>query len=74
MAVAIVTVVYWKAKCGVLWRIFAWGALAWVVGVAVKIVAAIPNQTIIGGYPRGVAKVRCRAVPMAVYRPVDWRL
>lgn len=47
MAVALVTVIYWKVRQRVLWRLFAWGALAWIVGVSVKVVVALPGQTII---------------------------
>jgi len=47
MAVALVAVVYWKTSRGVLWRLFAWGALSWIVGVGIKLVAAIPNPFII---------------------------
>jgi len=64
MAVAVVAVVYWKLKFGMLWRIFAWGALAWVVGVAVKIVAAIPNQAIIGAARE--------ALPKYIAEPALW--
>jgi len=49
MTVALVAVVYWKVGQSVLWRLFAWGALAWIVGVGVKIIAALPGRFIVSG-------------------------
>lgn len=36
IAVALLFTLYWKRKHGISWGFFGWGALAWVVGVAVK--------------------------------------
>jgi uncharacterized membrane protein YhfC len=47
MVVALATVVYWKVRRKVLWTLFLWGALVWVVGVALKLVASMPTQTIV---------------------------
>lgn len=47
MVVALVAVVYWKVHSKTLWTLFLWGALAWIVAVALKQVAFIPTQTII---------------------------
>jgi uncharacterized membrane protein YhfC len=41
MLVAIATVVYWKVHSRILWRLFLWGALAWIVGVAMKSTSSI---------------------------------
>jgi uncharacterized membrane protein YhfC len=64
MAVAFVAVVYWKVRSKVLWRLFAWGALVWIVGVAVKVIASIPNQAIIDA-ARG-------ALPKYFAEPLLW--
>ncbi len=42
MAVGVVAAVYWKVSRGVPWRLFFWGALAWVVGVTAKFIVAMP--------------------------------
>jgi uncharacterized membrane protein YhfC len=42
MAVGVAAVVYWKVSRGVLWRLFLWGALAWIVGVTAKVIVAVP--------------------------------
>jgi len=47
MAVAVVAVVYWKIRSGILWRLFLWGALAWTVGVGLKAAAAAPMVMLI---------------------------
>ena len=47
MAVALVTVVYWKLRSKVVSRLFLWGALAWVAGNVLKSIAAIPMPTVV---------------------------
>jgi uncharacterized membrane protein YhfC len=45
--VGLAAVVGWKAHHKVPWVFFLWGALGWMVGVTLKVIAAIPNETII---------------------------
>ena len=47
IAVAIAAVMYWKKDSGIPWSFFFWGALAWIVGVTLKVGASIPTPTII---------------------------
>lgn len=49
MAIALGTVTYWKAHSKVALSFFLWGAAAWIVGVALKLIAAIPQSAIITG-------------------------
>ncbi len=49
MAIALGTVIYWKAHSKVALSFFLWGAAAWIVGVALKLIAAIPTSAIITG-------------------------
>lgn len=46
--VAIAVVVGWKVRHRVSWMFFLWGALAWIAGVTLKGIAAIPNEIVIG--------------------------
>jgi uncharacterized membrane protein YhfC len=46
MAVALGAVVYWQRREKVAFRLFLWGALAWVVGTILKSIAAIPLPAI----------------------------
>lgn len=64
MAVAIVAIVYWKVHSKVLWRLFLLGALAWIVGITAKIIAAIPTQTIMD-FVRGI-------LPRYLSEPALW--
>ncbi len=47
VVVALATVIYWKFKSKVATAFFLWGAVAWVVGVVLKGIAAIPQSSII---------------------------
>jgi uncharacterized membrane protein YhfC len=65
MAVGAAAVVYWKLSRGVLWRLFLWGALAWIVGVTAKIIVAVPlNKPLINA---------CREIlPGYLAEPLLW--
>jgi len=56
MLVGIITPAYWKITQKVLWKFFLWGALAWIIGVALKsippILAPIVDQIIQEDLPR----------------------
>src|SRR5262249_20975547 len=47
MAVAIVTVVAWRARTHASWRFVGLGAAAWAVGVALKVAWAVPTNRLI---------------------------
>jgi uncharacterized membrane protein YhfC len=64
MAVAMGAVVYWQRREKVAFRLFLWGALAWVVGTVLKSIAAIPLPAITDG-------VRV-TLPRYVSEPVLW--
>lgn len=49
MVVALATVAGWKARSKIPWVFSLWGALAWIVGVTLKAVAAILTKPIITG-------------------------
>jgi uncharacterized membrane protein YhfC len=65
MAVAIIAVGYWRRRTGASWAAFGLGALAWVVGVALKFAWATPTNAL-------VRQGLDRALPGSVSGPVYW--
>jgi len=47
MLVAIAAIAYWKVRSKILWRLFLWGAAAWIVGVSLKSITALLTPTAI---------------------------
>lgn len=65
IAVALLFTLYWKRKHDISWGFFGWGALAWVVGVAVKFAVG----TLIGD---GVLSFLERTFPKYIADPLSW--
>jgi uncharacterized membrane protein YhfC len=65
MAVGLFAVVSWRRRTGASWAAFGLGALAWVVGVALKFAWATPTNSL-------VRQGLDRALPGSVAAPVYW--
>lgn len=64
MAVAVVAVLFWRRR-GSLWRAVGWGALAWVVAVALKFAWGLPTNAFIQRH-------LTQALPESIAVPVFW--
>ena len=65
IAVALLFTLYWKRKHGISWGFFGWGALAWVVGVAVKFAVGSLSGD-------GVLSFLERTSPKYIADPLSW--